>query len=134
LATSGMLIIVVGLTGMFFLADTTPLWLIVTLLIIMGLGFGIFSSPNTNIIMSSVEKKYYGQASASTGTARLIGQALSMGIVSMVISLKIGNQKITPDVYPQFMESIHIMFLVFILLCVVGVFASMVSRKSKKAL
>jgi hypothetical protein len=54
-----------------------------------------------------------------------------MGIASMVISLKMGNQKITEAVYPQFMESVHIMFLIFILLCVVGVFASMVSRKNK---
>ena len=133
LATSGMLIIVIGLTGWFFLAVTTPMWLIVTLLVIMGLGFGIFASPNTNVIMSSVEKKYYGQASATTGTVRLIGQALSMGIASMVISLKMGNRKITEDIYPQFMESIHIIFLVFIGLCLVGVFASMVSRKNKEA-
>jgi MFS family permease len=133
LATTGMLIIVVGLTGLLFLSITTPIWIIVTLLIIMGLGFGIFSSPNTNVIMSSVEKRDYGQASATTGTVRLIGQALSMGIASMVISLKMGNQKITETVYPQFMESIHIMFLVFILLCIIGVFASMVSRKSGKS-
>jgi EmrB/QacA subfamily drug resistance transporter len=129
LATTGMLVIVIGLTGWFFLTVATPMWMIVTLLIIMGLGFGIFSSPNTNVIMSSVEKKDYGQASATTGTVRLIGQALSMGIASMVISLKMENQKITEAVYPQFMESIHIMFLIFILLCVIGVFASMVSRK-----
>jgi len=128
LATSGMLVIVVGLTGLLFLAATTPIWMIVTLLIIMGLGFGIFASPNTNVIMSSVDKKHYGQASATTGTVRLIGQTLSMGIASMVISLKIGNQKITPDVYPQFMESIRIMFLIFIVLCVVGVFASAKAR------
>ncbi|MCL2511094.1 MAG: MFS transporter [Bacteroidales bacterium] len=131
LSTAGMFIIVVGLTGLLFLSIATPLWVIVTLLIIMGLGFGVFSSPNTNVIMSSVEKKHYGQASATTGTVRLIGQTLSMGIASMVISLKIGNQKITPDIYPQFMESIRIMFLVFIVLCIVGVFASMVSRKNE---
>jgi EmrB/QacA subfamily drug resistance transporter len=130
LATMGMFIIVVGLTGLLFLDLATPLWMIVTLLIIMGFGFGIFSSPNTNVIMSSVEKKDYGQASATTGTVRLIGQALSMGLASMVISLKMGNQKITEAVYPQFMESIHIMFLIFILLCIIGIFASMVSRKN----
>ena len=132
LATTGMLIIVVGLTGWVFLSITTPMWFIIALSVVMGLGFGIFSSPNTNVIMSSVEKKEYGQASATTGTVRLIGQALSMGIASMVISLKIGNQKITEAVLPQFMESIHIMFLIFILLCIVGVFSSMVSRKNKE--
>jgi len=130
LTSAGMMIIIVGLTGLFFLTVTTSTWFIIILLVIMGLGFGIFSSPNTNVIMSSVEKKHYGQASATAGTVRLIGQALSMGIASMVISLKVGNQKITEDIYPQFMESVSIMFLVFIILCIVGVFASMVSRKN----
>jgi len=127
------LIIVVGLTGWLFLSADTPIWMIVSLSVTMGLGFGIFASPNTNVIMSSVDKKHYGQASATTGTVRLIGQSLSMGIASMVISLKMGNRKITEDVYPQFMESIHIMFLIFIALCLVGVFASMVSRKNNVA-
>ena len=130
LATSGMLIIVVGLTGWSFLAANTPIWMIATLSVIMGLGFGVFASPNTNVIMSSVEKKHYGQASATTGTVRLIGQSLSMGIASMVISLKMGNRKITEDIYPQFMESVHIMFLIFIALCLIGVFSSMVSKKN----
>jgi len=88
------------------------------------MGFGIFSSPNTNVIMGSVEKKYYGQASATTGTVRLTGQAFSMGIAGMAIALQVGNQPIEPSVYPAFLQSMHVTFVVFAILSAVGIFAS----------
>ena len=78
---------------------------IIALLMLLGLGFGLFSSPNTNVIMSSVDKKFYGQASATTGTMRLTGQAFSMGIAMMAIALQLGDKAIKPEVYPQFMKS-----------------------------
>ncbi len=124
LATSGMLIVVIGLIGMIFITPQTPIYMIILLLLLLGMGFGLFSSPNTNVIMSSVDKKYYGQASATTGTVRLTGQAFSMGISGMAISLQVGNHKIVPEVYPQFLKSMHITFIIFACLCVVGVYAS----------
>jgi len=44
-----------------------------------GRGFALFSSPNTNAVMASVEKRSYGVASAILATMRLVGQMLSMG-------------------------------------------------------
>jgi EmrB/QacA subfamily drug resistance transporter len=76
LATAGMGIILVGLVGLIFLTPDTALMEIVFLLALLGFGFGLFSSPNAHIIMSSVDKKYYGQASATIGTMRLTGQAV----------------------------------------------------------
>ena len=124
LATVGMAVIVGGIIGLIFLNSTTSVYYIIALLFLLGVGFGIFSSPNTNVIMGSVEKRYYGQASAVTGTMRLGGQALSMGIAGMAIALQMGNQKITPDLHPQFLSSMQITFIVFAVLCMVGVFAS----------
>lgn len=124
LATTGMLIVVAGLFGMTFITSETPVYQLIVLLLLLGVGFGIFSSPNTNVIMSSVDKKYYGQASATTGTMRLTGQAFSMGIAGMAISLQVGNREIKPEVYPQFLQSMHITFIVFLCLCLIGVYAS----------
>ena len=124
LATVGMGVIVAGIIGLIFLGMDTPVGTIIFLLLLLGIGFGIFSSPNTNVIMGSVEKKHYGQASAVTGTVRNAGQALSMGIAGMVIALQIGNQQITPAVHPQFLLSMKITFVIFAVLCTVGVFAS----------
>ena len=132
LATLGMAIIVVGLVLLFFLTPSTPIWAIVIISIIMGIGFGVFSSPNMNVIMGSVEKKYIGLASATTNTMRLTGQAFSMGITTMVISLCVGKAKITPDVLPQFMKSIHITFIILAILCCIGVYTSWIGKQQKQ--
>jgi MFS family permease len=130
LATLGMGLTTLGLMGITFITATTPVALLILLLLILGIGFGIFASPNTNVIMSSVDKKYYGQASATTGTVRLTGQALSMGIAGMAIALKLGDQKIQPAVHSAFLESMKITFIIFVALCAIGIYASS-QRKTK---
>ncbi|MDR1500346.1 MAG: MFS transporter, partial [Tannerellaceae bacterium] len=85
-ASLGMMIIAAGLSGLIFVGRSTPLLFIIVLLVLLGIGFGLFSSPNSTVIMGSVSKKYYGQASATMGTMRLTGQAFSMGIATMAIS------------------------------------------------
>ena len=54
--------------------------------------------------MGAVEKKYYGVASATLATMRMVGQMLSMGIATLVFSLFIGKVRITPASYPLFLQ------------------------------
>jgi MFS family permease len=124
-ASVGMILVAAGL---FLLMLVTPLTSVTTLVIylmILGLGFALFSSPNTNAAMSSVDKKSYGIASSVLGTMRLTGQMFSMGIAMLVFSLTMGRVKITPEVYSGFSESMSLIFLIFGILCVFGVFASL---------
>ena len=132
LATTGMVVILVGLCGLIFLSVSTSLVILIILLILLGLGFGSFSSPNTNVIMSSVEKRYLGQASATMGTMRLTGQAFSMGIVMMALSLHVGNNIIRPELYPEFMGSFRITFIICAVLCIIGAYALSFRTKVKK--
>lgn len=124
LATLGMLLLVMGLLCMLFLNRTTSLFTIIGILMILGSGFGIFSAPNMNVIMGSVDKRFIGLASATTNTMRLTGQAISMGITMMVISIFVGKVKISADVLPQFMHSVHVTFIILAILCAIGVFIS----------
>jgi EmrB/QacA subfamily drug resistance transporter len=129
LASLGMAIIVAGLVLLIFLTTrTSPSYLFITLLI-LGFGFGLFSSPNTNSVMSSVEKRYLGTASATLGTMRLTGQMFSMAIAAMAIHLFIGDAAITQANIPSFMQSIRVVFTVFAVLCLLGVFASLARGK-----
>jgi EmrB/QacA subfamily drug resistance transporter len=132
IATTGMGIIVVGLIGLVFLSPGTPMLLIILLLALLGFGFGLFSSPNANIIMSSVEKKFYGQASATMGTMRLVGQSFSMGIAMMATSLHLGNQLIVPELYPLLMKSIQTTFGICAILCIIGTYTSTFRVKKHK--
>ncbi|WP_455364668.1 MFS transporter [[Eubacterium] cellulosolvens] len=124
-ASAGMMSTVVGLSLLIALDVDTSLTYVVTILILLGLSFALFSSPNTNAVMSSVERKFYGVASATVGTMRLIGQMLSMGIVMLVFALYIGKTSISPESYPVFLTSMKTAFSVFSVLCVFGVFASL---------
>jgi MFS family permease len=131
MATAGMSIIVVGLCGLIFVSAHTPFWIIIALLVCLGMGFGMFSSPNTTVIMASVETKYYSQASATTGTMRLAGQAFSMGIAGMCLSFYVGKHEIVCKL-PEFLLSMRTTFIIFVLLCAVGVYASTARIEKKR--
>ncbi len=124
-ASIGMAFTTMGLLFLSFLNENTALLLIVGSLILLGLGFALFSSPNTNAVMSSVEKRFYGVASAALGTMRLIGQMLSMGIAMIIFAIFMGRVEITPEYYLPFLKSMNIAFIIFSVLCFAGIFASL---------
>ena len=125
IASVGMGITGAGLVLLCFINATTPFYLIICLLLLMGTGFALFSSPNTNAIMSSVEKRYLGIASGVVGTMRMIGQMTSMGIAMMLISLYIGKQTINPATHKGLLAAMKTGFVIFSFLSLFGVFASL---------
>lgn len=130
LASIGMAISAAGLVMLCFLDEQTSVTFIVSVLIIMGAGFSLFSSPNSNAIMSSVDKRQLGNASGMLGTMRNVGQTFSMAIALMLLALYMGHEKINPDNYPQLMSSMKSGFIVFSILCFAGIFASLARNKS----
>jgi hypothetical protein len=101
-------------------------------LMVLGLGFALFSSPNTNAVMSSVEKKHYGIASATLGTMRLTGQMFSLGIVMLLFAVSMGPIHIRPETEWLFLRTVRGAFLLFALFCAVGVPASMARGRLKR--
>ena len=128
-ATIGMTFTVFGLFLLIFLGENTPLLFIIVSLMILGIGFGLFSSPNTNAVMGSVERKFYGVSSGTIGTMRLIGQMLSMGIATLIFAIYIGRVQITPEYYVSFIKSVKTAFVIFSTLCFGGIFASLARGK-----
>ncbi len=124
LASTGMALSTAGLILMTFLGSSPNLVIIFVGLFIFGLGFGLFSSPNTNAVMSSVDRKFYGVASGTLGTMRLTGQAFGLALVLLLFSIFIGKVQITPDYYALFLKAMKIAFALFAVLCFIGVFAS----------
>jgi MFS family permease len=124
-ASAGMALTSVGLLLLVFLGPFSPLWYVMGSLMLLGLGFALFSSPNTNAVMSSVERRDYGVASATVGTMRLTGQMLSLGTAMLLFALFIGPVQITPEVYPDFLKAMRTAFILFSALCFAGIFASL---------
>jgi EmrB/QacA subfamily drug resistance transporter len=131
-ASIGMALTTVGLVMLTFLGDATGLQYILISLVILGFGFGFFSSPNTNAVMSSVERKFYGVASGTLGTMRLTGQAFSMGMALLLFALYIGRVQITPEYYPLFLKSMKVAFSISAALCFLGIFASIARGKTHR--
>jgi EmrB/QacA subfamily drug resistance transporter len=125
LASLGMAVTAIGLVTLTFLNWNTSIAAVVADLVLLGLGFAMFSSPNMNAIMSSVDKKHYGIAASTVALMRLLGQMFSMGIVTIVFSLYIGPTQIVAELYPMFLVSIKIAFIIFAALCGLGIFASL---------
>jgi len=124
-ASIGMALTALGLLLLSFLSQEATVFFIVGTLILLGLGFALFSSPNTNAVMSSVEKKFFGIASGTLGTMRTTGMMLSMGMVMVIFAIFIGRAQITPASYPLFMKSMRVAFVISAGLCVAGIFASL---------
>ena len=111
-------------------SDTSLMFLIISM-VFYGVGFGLFSSPNTNVIMSSVPPQATPVASASVATMRVVGQTMSMGVLTLVFAFIMGNVPMTEQYFPQLITSSQITCIICAVLCIASVFASLVGLKTK---
>lgn len=131
LAAIGMTLGTISLILFSFLDTGSSLTFLIISMIIYGVGFGLFSPPNTNVIMGSVPPKDTSIASASVAVMRTLGQTMSMGILTLVFAFIMGNVPIIPEYYPLLIFSSQVTCLICIVLCIASVFASFVGIKSK---
>ncbi len=128
-ASIGMVLTAVGLFLLTALDEKTTLGFTVISLVLLGFGFALFSSPNSNAVMSSVENRFYGVASGTLSTMRMMGMAFSMGMTILMFSIYIGKVQITPEYYPAFLRCMKLGFVLFSVLCFAGIFASLARGK-----
>ncbi len=97
LASLGMALCTMGLFILTFITAQTSIAVVSGGLVVLGIGFGFFSSPNTSAIMGSVEKRFYGVASAMVSTMRLLGRKLPdemdilAGFLFQILTLSFNN-------------------------------------------
>jgi len=89
LATAGLLISALGLLGLSTVVSTTPYWLLALYMVLMGGGSGLFASPNTNAIMSSVVPEKRGTAAGINAMLMSTGQMLSIAIAFPLVLSRI---------------------------------------------
>ncbi len=123
-ATLGMAMCSIGLFAMSFFTSTTPLWIIILVLVWEGLGFAFFSSPNMNTIMSSVDKSRYGQASGTASSMRIFGQIVGMTIVTFFFAFHFGSKAVTEVNDTIFLIAMKWGFVTFALISVMGIYFS----------
>jgi len=79
-ATAGLLLAACAFTGLMLLPVNFPYWLFALIIFCNGVGSGLFASPNTSAIMSSVPPWHRGAASGMRSTFQNSGMSLSIGI------------------------------------------------------
>ncbi|PKL54998.1 MAG: MFS transporter, partial [Methanomicrobiales archaeon HGW-Methanomicrobiales-6] len=131
-ASAGMGLTAVGLALLTLLTAATPMTWIVASLVLLGFGFALFSSPNTNAVMSSVDRSLYGLASGMLATMRTTGMMFSLAIATVTFALFIGSTQIGPEVQEPFMTSLRVAFSIFAVLCTAGIFASLARGRVRK--
>jgi MFS family permease len=125
LSSSGMALCAAGLLLLTFLDGNSGIAYIILALVLLGTGFALFSSPNTNAVMSSVDKKHYGIATATLGTMRLLGQMLSMAAALLLFALFIGHVQVNQTTAEPFLKAMRTGFGIFSALCAAGIYISL---------
>jgi EmrB/QacA subfamily drug resistance transporter len=124
ISSAGMTLTAFGLLLFALVGTETSEYYIIATLMVLGLGFALFSSPNMSAIMGAVDKKFFGIASGTVAAMRLLGQMTSMAVAMVVFAVFIGREQITPDNYDLFLKSVKICFSIFAVLCGFGIFFS----------
>lgn len=127
LTITGMSMCTISTIILLFLEPNSSIWLIFSSQILMGIGFGLFSAPNTIIVMNSVEPHQYAMASAVQSISRTVGQATSMAMLTAIMHYFVTAAQHTTLYVREMSYSIHFSFasstgafalgLTFCLLC-----------------
>ncbi len=125
LASAGMGVCAFTLILFSRISASTHIMYIMAALCMTGLGFALFSSPNTNAILSCVDKSDYGVANSIIATMRTYGQSSGMAVLSMITAFTLGTGTLESSPQADILQMMHISFIVFACICVVGLFFSL---------
>lgn len=124
IVTGGIGIAFIGLLMLTLSANSSGLPLIIVSLGLMGFGHAFFAAPNTNAIISFMDRRDYGIASAIESTSRNIGIAFGTGIIMLLFALYMGSAQITPTNYPAFISAVDASYMIFSALCFISLVLS----------
>jgi DHA2 family multidrug resistance protein-like MFS transporter len=79
----GLILLAIGLVALAFLAPDTDAFGVVWRMMLCGLGFGLFQSPNNRILLSSAPLSRSGAAGGMLATARLTGQTVGATLAAI---------------------------------------------------
>ena len=123
-STAGMVLTTMGVALMTLLNFQNAVYVGAISLIIFGAGIGLFYASNTKMVLSAVDKKYFGIASATLSNSRSMGQIFGMGIVTLVISAILGDVQIAPSNFPGLILSLRIALVAIAVISATGIFTS----------
>ncbi|MEV4037042.1 MFS transporter [Streptomyces umbrinus] len=80
-------------------------WQMALPLVVMGAGMGLIVAPLTDAILSEVPREHSGSASGLINTVQQMGNALGLGLVSVVFFGSMSDHLSRPEVGPAFVDA-----------------------------
>ncbi|MGY1498506.1 MFS transporter [Streptomyces sp. QTS52] len=80
-------------------------WQMALPLVVMGAGMGLIVAPLTDAVLSEVPKEHAGSASGLINTVQQMGNALGLGLVSVVFFGAMGDRLAPSEVGPAFVDA-----------------------------
>ncbi|MFB6704212.1 MFS transporter [Streptomyces sp. NPDC056333] len=106
---AGALLMVAGLLLYIWESDRYGMgiapWQMALPLVVMGLGMGLIVAPLTDAVLSEVPKEHSGSASGLINTVQQMGNALGLGLVSVVFFGSISDRLAPQAMGPAFVEA-----------------------------
>ncbi|MDD3257366.1 MAG: hypothetical protein PHU87_03855, partial [Methanocorpusculum sp.] len=129
--TTGLVIITIGMIVLLTCGTETAIWSMIAVEALFGVGIAIFVTPNSTAIMNSVTEQEYGMASGTLSTTRMLGMAVSIGIVSILKNIFLAGT--TAETYaPQFLQVLDGTIIAAIIVLVVAMILSWTAGSGRK--
>ena len=85
----GLIILVGASLGLTTISSETSPWILILLYLPVGLGMGIFQSPNNSVILGSVPREQLGVASGLLATNRTLGQTTGIAVLGALFAASV---------------------------------------------
>lgn len=99
---------------------TSPIYFILTLLIIQSFGFALFTIPMMTLIMKSVSPQEFGVVSALSAKMRSLGMVVGMIVITICMAVFLGKHQIEEKI-DEFIPMMQVAFIVFAVFAFVGI-------------
>ncbi|MFF7984738.1 MFS transporter [Streptomyces sp. NPDC007901] len=105
-------------------------WQMALPLVVMGAGMGLIVAPLTDVVLSEVPREHAGSASGLINTVQQMGNALGLGLVSVVFFGVIGDRLTPAEVGPAFAHAFrHALVWVAVVMAVIFLLMSALPKR-----
>jgi MFS family permease len=123
IASCGVGIALAAALAATLLDRTSHLVFVALVLVVQGVGFAFFSSPNMTMVMNAVPPERTGIASALSATARSLGMVSGMLVVAALVSVYVGHAPVEAEP-ARFVAAMHISFWILAVLTAAALMVS----------
>ena len=106
-----MLILLCVMLSLCFI-ELLPLYALIGVMIVQGIGHGLFSPLNNKFVLTSVQNDDLGDASSMLTTSKELGKSVSLALYNVICLIIIGNQEISSRTVSGLISSSHIIMAI----------------------